>query len=219
VAENADKVTRDYYKILLVSQSGKGKTFSARNLDRKTTGFINVENKPLPFKGSFENHIRCNSYTEAYSALIEYAKNPNIKQIFFDSFSAYVDLLLLECRKTKKGFDVWNLYAEEIGKLLNLIKRIPKEVYVTAHYEVLSPEGTQERRVKVKGKEWEGVIEKEFTIVLYADRKINEKKEVEAWFDTVLEGSSAKCPPDLLNSHRTDNDCDMIQKAILEYVK
>lgn len=212
-------MSRDFYKILLVSQSGKGKTFSARNLNRATTGFINVENKPLPFKGGFENHIRCTTYAEAYNALIEYAKNPKIDQIFFDSFSAYVDLLLLECRKTKKGFDVWNLYAEEIGKLLNLIKRIPKEVYVTAHYEVLSPEGTQERRVKVKGKEWEGVIEKEFTIVLYADRKLNEKKEVEAWFDTNLEGSSAKCPPEMFTSSKIDNDCDLIQKAIVEFTK
>lgn len=212
-------MNRDFYKILLVSQSGKGKTYSSRNMDRNTTGFINVENKPLPYKGGYKYHTRCTTYTEAYNALIEYAKNPEINQIFFDSFSAYVDLLLLECRKTKKGFDVWNLYAEEIGKLLNLIKRIPKEVYVTAHYEVLSPEGTQERRVKVKGKEWEGLIEKEFTVVLYADKKINDKKEVEAWFDTVLEGSSAKCPPDLLSGYRVENDCDLIQKAITEYTK
>lgn len=212
-------MNRDFYKILLVSQSGKGKTFSARNLNREKTGFVNVENKPLPFKGGFKHHTRCNTYGEAYAALIEYAKNPEIDVIFFDSFSAYIDLLLLECRKTKKGFDVWNLYAEEIGKLLHLIKRIPKEVYVTAHYEVLSPEGSPEKRVKVKGKEWEGVIEKEFTIVLYADRKVNDKKEVEAWFDTSLEGTSSKCPPDLLDGSKVDNDCDLIQKAIVEYTK
>lgn len=210
---------RDYYKILLVSQSGKGKTFSARNLDREKTGFINVENKPLPFKGQFKYHTRCSTYQEAFKALIEYAKNPEIEVIFFDSFSAYLDLLLYECRKTKKGFDVWNLYAEEIGNLLNMIKRVPKEVYMTAHYEILNPEGSPEKRVKVKGKEWEGVIEKEFTIVLYADRKLNDKRETEAWFDTSLEGSSAKCPPDLLSSNKVDNDCNLIQQAIIEYTK
>lgn len=212
-------MSRDYYKVAIAAQSGKGKTFSARNMDRNTTGFINVENKPLPFKGSFKHHTRCTSYTEAYNALIEYAKNPEIEKIFFDSFSAYVDLLLLECRKSKKGFDVWNLYNEEIGKLLHLIKRVPKEVYVTAHYELLSPEGAQERRIKVKGKEWEGVIEKEFTVVLYADRKLNDKKEVEAWFDTNLEGSSAKCPPDMFSGNKIDNDCELIQKAIIEFTK
>lgn len=212
-------MSRDYYKVALVAQSGKGKTFAARNLNRDKTGFINVENKPLPFKGGFKYHTRCTAYNEAYNALIEYAKNPEIDLIFFDSFSAYVDLLLLECRKTKKGFDVWNLYAEEIGKLLHLIKRIPKEVYVTAHYELLSPEGAQERRIKVKGKEYEGLVEKEFTMVLYADRKLNDKKEVEAWFDLNLEGSSAKCPPDMFTGNRIDNDCDLIQKAIVEFTK
>lgn len=212
---------RDYYKVLLVSQSGKGKTYSARNLDRKTTGFINVENKPLPFRGDFENHVRCTTYQQAFKALVDFAKDPNIKVIVFDSFSAYVDLLLLECRKTKKGFDVWNLYAEEIGILLNMIKRVPKEVYVTAHYEILSPEGDSEKRVKVKGKEWEGTVEKEFTIVLYADRKLNDKKEVEAWFDMSLEGSSSKCPPDLIAGGKSkfDNDMAFVQECIEEYVK
>lgn len=212
---------RDYYKVLLVSQSGKGKTYSARNLDRETTGFINVENKPLPFKGQFKHHTRCTTFKQAFDALVEYAKNPDIKVIVFDGLSAYVDLLLLECRKTKKGFDIWNMYNEEIGLILNMIKRVPKEVYVTAHYEILSPEGDPERRVKVKGKEWEGVVEKEFTIVLYADRKQNEKGETEAWFDSCLENSSSKCPPDLIprDVSKFDNDLNFIQECVEEYVK
>ena len=49
---------RDYYKVLLVGGSGKGKTFAFRNLDPKTTGFINVEDKPLPFKNEFVHHKR-----------------------------------------------------------------------------------------------------------------------------------------------------------------
>ena len=49
-------MSRDYYKVLLVSQSGKGKTYSAKNLNPETTGFINVENKPLSFKNSFKYH-------------------------------------------------------------------------------------------------------------------------------------------------------------------
>jgi len=213
-------VQRDYYKILLVSQSGKGKTYSSRNLNPDTTGFINVENKPLSFKNRFKYHTRCTSYTEAYAALVEYARNPEITAIFFDSFSAYVELLLKEARKTKKGFDVWNMYAEEIGKVLDIIKRVPKEVFVTAHYEILGIEGNQEKRVKVKGKEWEGLIEKEFSIVLYGDRKVNDQKKVEAWFDLNLENSSSKCPPDIFGEeiNRIDNDAQLVLTKILEFV-
>jgi hypothetical protein len=39
---------REAYKIAIVSSSGRGKTYSFRNLDPATTGFINIENKPLP---------------------------------------------------------------------------------------------------------------------------------------------------------------------------
>jgi len=94
---------RDYYKVLLVAQSGSGKTFSFRDMNPDTTGFINVENKPLPFKNRFKYHKRINRYSEVLDALVEFAKNPEITSIVVDSFSAYGDLLLAEARKTKKG--------------------------------------------------------------------------------------------------------------------
>ena len=213
-------MSRDFYKVAIVSQSGKGKTYAARNMNPLTTGFINVENKPLPFKNTFKHHKRCTSYQEAIDTLIEYAKNDEVKQIVFDSFSAYVDLLLLECRKSKKGFDIWNMYNEEIGKLLNLIKRIPKEIYMIAHYEILGVETALEKRIKVKGKEWEGLIEKEFSVVLFADRKVNEQKKVEAWFDLNLENTSSKCPPEIFGEDvtRIPNDYNFIQQKIEEFV-
>lgn len=213
---------RDFYKILYVSQSGKGKTYSFRNMNPETTGFINVENKPLPFKNKFKFHSRPTTYQEAYTQLIEYAKNPAINCIVFDSFSAYVDLLLLDCRKTKKGFEVWNTYAEEIGKLLNLIKRVPKEVFVTAHYEILGIEGIQEKRVKIKGKEWEGLIEKEFTIVLYANNRFEEESKRPTYYLSLsLEDSSSKCPPEIFGEDVIEipNDSNIVLEKILEFIK
>ena len=165
-----------------------GKTYSFRSMDRDTTGFVNVENKPLPFKGAFKYHARPNNITETKKALAEFAQNEEIKTIVIDSFSAYVDMLLLEARATKKGFDIWSFYAEEIGKFLNAIKRTNKEIFMTAHYEWLQgEEGVKERRIKVKGKEWEGLVEKEFTIVLYADAKIDEKGIPNYFFYTFQE--------------------------------
>lgn len=218
----SEKMKRDYYKILYVSQSGKGKTYSFRNMNPDTTGFINIENKPLPFKNKFKYHSRPTTYQEAYQQLITYGRDPNIESIVFDSFSAYVDLLLLDCRKNKKGFDIWNTYAEEIGKILDVIKQVPKEVFVTAHYEVLGLEGVQEKRVKVKGKEWEGLIEKEFTIVLYANNKfLEDNKRPEYFFTLSLEDSSSKCPPEIFGEDviKIDNDSNFVLEKILEFVK
>jgi hypothetical protein len=208
---------RDYYKVLILSQSGKGKTFSARNLDPNSTGFINVENKPLPFKGGFKYHGKPKKYSGALQALKDYSANPEIQTIFIDSFSAYSDLLLEEMREKYKGFDIWSNYNMKIGEFLKLIKLAEKEVFVTGHYESLNIEGSPEKRAKVKAKEWEGVIEKEFTVVLYADSKFKDNKN-EYYFVTQGDGLSAKVPPDLLeNQIKIPNDCREILEKIQRF--
>ncbi len=133
---------RDYYKVLLVAPSGFGKTMSAQNLNRETTGFINVENKPLPFKGGFKHHNRPKSLSEVTDTLVQYAKDNTIDSIFIDSLSAIFDMVLLDARAKFKGFDVWNAYNIEIQKFIDLVKRARKEIFLTAHYEILGIEGS-----------------------------------------------------------------------------
>jgi hypothetical protein len=141
------------YQFVIVGTSGKGKTMAFRNMDPVTTGFVNIENKPLPFANKFKHYSTPKDWQETYQTLIEFAKNPEITTVVLDSFSAYVDSLLRTAREIKKGFDVWNLYNEEIGKLMYIIKRFPKTIYMTAHYEwVETEEGAVEKRIAVKGK-------------------------------------------------------------------
>lgn len=184
------------YQIALVGMSGRGKTMSFRNLNPETTGFINIESKPLPFINKFKHYSAPNNWQECYQKLIEYAKDDTIKVVVLDSFSAYVDSLLKTARETKRGFDIWNYYNEEIGKLLFAIKKYPKHIIVSAHYEwVETDAGAVEKRIMVKGKEWKGMVEKDFTIVHYADMKIIEKKRK---YTLALNSdglSSAKTPP------------------------
>lgn len=213
-----------YYKILLVGSSGKGKTMSFRNMDKTKTLFINVENKPLPFKGSFTNTIIPNKSTDILDAILAGSKNVDINCICIDSFSAYLDLLMAEARATKKGFDIYNHYNEGIAKFNDYVKRCKKEVFVTAHYEVLQDEisGTKERRVKCNGKQWEGVFEKDYTIVLYAESKPTPGGKPLHSFTLVNDGTnSAKCPPDIFgeNTLSIDNDAKLVFDKILEFKK
>lgn len=148
---------RDYYKVLLVSQSGKGKTYSFRNMNRETTGFINVEFKPLPFKGGFKFHGKPQNTNSVFAALNAYANEEAIDSIVIDSLSAVLDIFLAEAKATKRGFDIWNHYNELVAKFLNEVKKVEKEVFLTAHYEWVQDEGgAKERRVKTQGKQWEG---------------------------------------------------------------
>jgi hypothetical protein len=208
----------DYYKILVVGPSGKGKTYGSRTLDPATTAFINIENKPLPFKNPFKYIFKPKTVLEIRENLIlcEDPKQSFITTVVFDSFSAFIEMLLKECRAKYKNFDIWNNYNEGIGIMFELIKEMKKEVIVIAHYETLNIEGDQEKRVKVKGKEWEGMIEKEFTIVLYADRNKDEKGVVNAWLDLSLDASSSKCPPDIfgMGVNRIDNDYQYLVEKV-----
>ena len=86
------------------------------------------------------------------------------------------------------------------GKLLYVIKKYPKHVIVTAHYEwVETEEGAVEKRIMVKGKEWKGMVEKDFTVVQYVDMKLVDGKR--QYFITLNSDgkSSAKTPPMFLN--------------------
>jgi len=143
-----------YYKILEIGESGGGKTYSFRNMDRETTLFINIENKPLPFKGSFKHTVIPQNPQDVLAALAAGSQNPAVKQIVVDSFSAYVDLLLLQARAIKTGYEIWSYYNENIGKFNDYVKKVQKEVFVTAHYEILTDElgGIKKKRAKVKGK-------------------------------------------------------------------
>lgn len=215
-------MNRDYYKILLVSQSGKGKTYSFRDMDKEKTGFINVELKPLPFKGAFKYHARPQNPASVLAALKAYAENSEINCIVIDSLSTVIDLFLAESKALKRGFDVWNYYNEQIAKFLTEIKKIEKEVFLTAHYEWVQDEGgAKERRAKTQGKQWEGWLEKEFSVVLYADRKLTEDKKIEAWFDLALDNSSSKCPPDIFGEgiYQIPNDSNYILDKIIEFTK
>lgn len=68
-------------------------------------------------------------------------------------------------------------------------------------------------------KEWEGLIEKEFTIVLYADRNKDDKGKVQAWLDLNLDASSSKCPPDIFgeNVNRIENDYQFMIETIQKF--
>jgi len=140
------------YQIILVGSPGRGKTYSFRNMNPDTCGFINMEGKPLPFVNKFKHYYTPNGWQDAYQKLIEYAKNSEITEVVFDSFSSYMDSILKTARETKKGFDVWTEYATRISDLMYIFKKYPKDIIVTAHYEWIQNEGGAiEKRIKVKG--------------------------------------------------------------------
>lgn len=211
-------VERDYYKYLVVSASGKGKTFAARNMNPDTTGFINVENKPLPFKHSFKYHARPKKFAGVLKAFEDYDQNPEITAIVLDSFTTATEKLMEDAKINFKGYDIFNYFNDETRHLLDMIKDAKKEVIVTGIYELLSVEGEFEKRLKVPGKQFEGMVEKEFTVVLYGDSRMKEGKP-DYFFKTNEDGTPAKCPPDLLGEgYKFPNDYNTILENTYKFL-
>ena len=101
-----------------------------------------------------------------------------------------------------------------------IIKRYPKYIFMTANYEwVETEEGAVEKRVAVKGKEWKGLIESNFTIVHYTDMRITADKKREYYFTLNSDGrSSAKTPPMFLTDEmeqETSNDANVILNRVI----
>lgn len=210
-------MSRESYNIAIVGSSGRGKTYSLRNLDPETTGFINIAAKPLPFKNNFKHYCMPKDWSEAYNKLVEYAKNDDIKIVVLEDFSEYMDSVLKTAREIKKGYDIWNYYNQKIGELNYIIKRYPKDIIVTAHTDKVEIDGgITEERMFVKGKEWKGDVEKDYTIVLYADTKISDNQTRDYYFRLNTDGViNAKTPPDLFEGQETiPNDAGKVLEEI-----
>jgi hypothetical protein len=91
---------------------------------------------------------------------------------------------------------------------------------MSAHYEwVETEEGAVEKRIAVKGKEWKGMIESNFTIVHYADMKVTADKKREYFISLNSDGkSSAKTPPMFL-TNEMEQDIPNDANAFLERVR
>ena len=203
---------KEPYKIAIAGSAGKGKTMSFRNMNPETCAFINMEGKPLPFINNFKHYYVPDTWQEAYQILINLYKNESITEVVFDSFSAYADSLLKTARETKKNFDIWNLYNEEIAKLLYLIKKYNKEIIISGHINnVESVNGVEERRLAIKGKEHNVTgIEHAFSLVVFSDvfrDPLTNKPSYKFIFNS--DGiTTAKTPPIFLEEDEEDMEND-----------
>lgn len=205
--------------IAVVGRSGMGKSTSLRNLDPNTTLIINWERKELPFKGSSKlPQVRPKNIKEGLDIMDKYLTNDKVVTLVHDSFSAFTDMLLEQAKALHSGYDVWSYYNQKIYEFFKKNKGYTDSkdrcVVILAHDESLTDEGGLIlRRMKVKGKEWEGVTEKEFDVVLWADCEIEPNKPPEFFFKTITDGKvSAKSPMDMLESHEPNDMLQILQK-------
>jgi AAA domain len=198
---------RTYYgKVVIVGPSGSGKTYLSKTADKATTGLINIEQKPLSYKAEpFAFEGRPKNWTGFMKCITDYGANPDVHRIIIDSQSAAFSKLNNEMGKSYSGWDVPKNYNKQVYEYLELIKNMNKDVIIIAHDEMLKiDDGTKQRRIAVHNKEYEGKIEREYSLVLYTGTELKDEKP-RYFLKTFEPDTSAKCPEGMFPDKNGDN--------------
>lgn len=221
-------------KILIIGESGSGKSSSCRTLDSKTTAIINCIGKPLPFKGWKTNYQKFDPKTESgnlfetvnYEAVIkamQYValKKPEIKTLIIDD-AQYIMTFEFMDRAMEKGYDKFSELAQHFFKVLKAADSLRQDLTVVflAHSEEVSGNGYTKTKIKTIGKMLDEklTIEGLFSCVLLATCYKDTDKEIKHIFVTKNNGTTTvKTPAGMFEDAIIPNDLQFVLNKIKEY--
>lgn len=209
--------------ICIAGESGTGKTTSMRNLDPKTTFYIDCDKKGLSWKGwkTQYNEGQKNYYkTDFPQMVIKYLqmindKAPHIKVVVVDTINGI--MVADEMRRAKeKGYDKWQDLAQSIYEIIDysLTMRDDLAVIFVAHTQTDHDDnGYMFTRIKTSGRKLDKItLESKFSTVLLS--KCIDGKYV---FETQANFSTAKSPMGAFESKEIDNDITAVIAALKEF--
>lgn len=199
-------------KVLIMGESGTGKSTSLRNCDPATTAVVNPVGKPLPFKNHFE---MMNNETDARK-IVKYMKEQcaaGKKLLVVDDFQ-YILAVPYMNRIKETGWDKYNDFGANYFEIIDCCKDLPDDVVVVymTHLETLDNGLTT---VKLIGKllREKITIEGLFTVVLRTG--VNEAKY---YFYTQNSGKdTVKSPLGMFPAYAIENDLNYVVDKIRNY--
>lgn len=194
--------------IMVLGESGTGKSSSLRNFSADEIKVINVAAKPLPFKNKFEV-----VNTDAYAVIKRELKNTAKKTIVIDD-SQYLMANEFMRRANERGYDKFTEIAQNMWDLVNAVRELPNDVlvYFMTH---LERDQNGNEKVKTIGKLLDEKITLEgmFTIVL----KTN-VTDGQYYFLTQNSGhDTVKSPMGMFSTYAIDNDLKYVDEKIRNY--
>lgn len=194
--------------VLILGESGSGKSTSMRNFDPSELTVFNVANKLLPFRK------KLNVINNAGYGTIGKELQKQEKKIYVIDDSQYLLAFELFNRVKEKGYDKFTDIAVRFEKMLNyIIKGTPEDciVYLLHHCETTD---TGKIKAKTVGKMLDNqlTVEGLFSIVLYAF--VEDDKHL---FRTTNDGfCPAKAPMGMFEPI-IDNGLKFVDTTIREY--
>lgn len=218
--------------VLIIGESGTGKSTSYRNLDPKETFIFNCSKKPLPFKGSNKNYTKFD--TKAQSGNLVNTTNPelitkvtqwiakqsHIKNVIYEDLNYVMQNEFIQ-KAHEKGYDKYTSIGTNFSNIILTAKNLPddKFIFVSMHPDI----GTDAQGNKIiKPKTVGTLVDKYldipgmFTIVLGSKVKIDDAKR-EYVFMTQTDGYAPyKSPMDMLELEEP-NDLAVIKQKVIDY--
>lgn len=194
--------------VLVLGESGSGKSTSLRNFDVSEVGVFNVAGKPLPFKKKLNV---CNN--AGYDTILKVLKEPNLKRYVIDD-SQYLMAFESFDHAKETGYGKFTNMALNFKNLIShIIQRTPEDciVYMLHHTE-LAEDGKIKAKTLGKMLDNQLTVEGLFSIVLLCQAEGSEH-----YFITNSDGTNpAKTPMEMFEM-RIDNDLKFVDETIREY--
>jgi len=223
--------------VLIIADSGAGKSTSIENLNPKETFIINVANKPLPFKGwkskyltwtkeTPQGNLYNGSTSQAIEACLTYVntKRPEVKIIVIDDFQ-YMSAFEYFDRSEEKGYDKFTQMAAHLARIARLPKDLRDDltVFFMMHAEEsVDLDGKRKVKAKTIGKMVDNSLTLEglFSIVLFGKAKKDKDGNLRYVFETQNNGeNTCKSPKGMFASLEVPNDLAFVMRSIAEYEK
>lgn len=197
--------------VMILGESGTGKSASLRNYANDEVTVINVAGKPLPFKNKIPSETT-DDYRKIKGHLAALVKQ-GCKSIVIDD-SQYLMANEFMRRATERGFDKFTEIAQNMWELVNTVKTLPNDVIVffLTH---LERDANGNEKVKTIGKLLDEKITLEgmFTIVL----KTNVTDGQYSFLTQNSGHDTVKSPIGLFPSYAIDNDLKYVDEKIRNY--
>jgi len=224
------------HSVLIIAESGTGKSTSIRNLNPKETFIINIANKPLPFKGWKKNYtmiskdnpkgnMTATSTTAGIIKAIQHVndKMPHITNLVIDDWQ-YMSSFEYFDRANEKGYDKFTQIAANLAQVAKMPKDLRDDLYIffmTHSEEATDINGHRKVKAKTIGKMIDNTLTLEglFSIVLFG-RVVKEEDKLVYGFDTQNNGeNTCKSPMEMFEEFFIDNDLQFVKDCIIQYEK
>ena len=195
--------------VMIMGESGSGKSCSLRNFDPNEVGIFNVASKPLPFRKKMRM-LNDSKYQEIMAVLVQ-----NKSKCYVIDDAQYLMAFSLFDRANEVGYKKFTDAAVDFYQLVQTVIKLTSDDTIVYFLQHIERDDAGRIKAKTAGKMLDNQLTLEglFSIVLLC-----EAKGEEHYFITQSDGTStAKSPMGMFESLKIDNDLKMVDDTIRNY--